>query len=330
MNIKDLKLEDVVKRLDKSYELVCVDYQDDLSERTREIEQVIQKQDWSCLDELLDNEWVWDAQADSVDYILKELKDSLRQEYEFNKNELDNWFEENIDWLRDDIYNRDTSEVLEDLLRNTPDPVCFYDTGVEIYECCDRKDVVDMIRLVKKTLKIKSKDKTYDTVIDIMVQQASYGGKLVIYFKEDIQKLINTSDYNEIYFRDPMIAIIDTCNGSGDHTELNKYEFSLPFNPENIFLDKNIKYSYTYEVCGMYDSWCDCTYVSFKKTNKKKKINKSSLHNEQEREEQYNKVYKSGKCTFGDMDMKRHHNTFYLNEFPCGTHCKDCGTFWID
>ena len=41
-------------------------------------------------------------------------------------------------------------------------------------------------------------------------------------------------------------------------------------------------------------------------------------------------VFKTGGCTAGDMDMNRHRNTYYLNEFPCGTHCPHCHTFWID
>lgn len=81
---------------------------------------------------------------------------------------------------------------------------------------------------------------------------------------------------------------------------------------------------------NMYSSFCDCTDVSFSKTSKKIKVKESSLHDELEKENQYNKTFKLGGCTPLDMDMQRHRNTYYLNEFPCGTHCPHCNTFWID
>ncbi|OPY24002.1 MAG: hypothetical protein A4E27_01339 [Methanobacterium sp. PtaU1.Bin242] len=165
-----------------------------------------------------------------------------------------------------------------------------------------------------------------------MVQQASYGGRLVIYFRGDIKEMINSSQYNTIQFTNPMIAVIDTYNGSGDNTDIQGITVTLPYNPENVFIDKLIKYNYTYEVCGMIESWCDTTGVKFitKKQRKPKEKKRSNLYAEIAVEDMYKKAFKEGSCTFGDMDMKRHRHTYYINDFPCGTKCKDCGTFWID
>ena len=33
---------------------------------------------------------------------------------------------------------------------------------------------------------------------------------------------------------------------------------------------------------------------------------------------------------FGDMNISRHKETPYRNDYPCGSRCEDCGTFWID
>ena len=56
-------------------------------------------------------------------------------------------------------------------------------------------------------------------------------------------------------------------------------------------------------------------------------VSNPALEREKELAEHYKKT---GKCTFGDMNYSRHKNTSYRNDFPCGTKCADCGTFWID
>lgn len=41
---------------------------------------------------------------------------------------------------------------------------------------------------------------------------------------------------------------------------------------------------------------------------------------------------KTKTCTGGDMNYSRHNkdDQHYQNNFPCGTTCDKCGTFWID
>jgi len=325
-----LTLEKVFDTMDKKYYLTYVDYRDSLDDSLESIQKCINEQ---CMDSLYEktDEWFNDQEWDSISEITKELEANLEEE--FGEEQVDAFFYEKEDWIRDEIYNRNNSTPFDDLLRNTSDPIMFYDLCVDIDECgYDSHMVEDNIRVIKKALGIPQKNKEYDRQLDIMIQQASYGGRLVIYFRGDIKEMINSSQYNTIQFANPMIAVIDTYNGSGDNTDIQGITVTLPYNPENVFLDKLIKYNYTYEVCGMIESWCDTTCVKFisKKYRKPKEQKQSGLYAEIEQDEKYKATYKAGKCTFGDMDYNRHRNKKYINEYPCGTHCMDCGTFWID
>jgi hypothetical protein len=166
-----------------------------------------------------------------------------------------------------------------------------------------------------------------------MLSQASYGGRLVVYFYEKVENLINESekDWQSISFTNPAVAIINTYNGSGDHTELNGHNFSLPFVRENLFIDQYFKYSYVSAVCGMSQDWCkDSKAVfSFEKI-KEKRSRLSPLAGQAIQDRKYAEIYRQGKCTSGDMDITRHRDVYYRNDFPCGNKCPHCGTFWID
>ena len=62
----------------------------------------------------------------------------------------------------------------------------------------------------------------------------------------------------------------------------------------------------------------------------KKKAKTSRVKIQMEQEEKYNEIFRAGGCTYGDMNMSRHRDVYYDNNFPCGNHCPHCGTFWID
>lgn len=327
---KTLTLQDIFDAMDKHYSLTYIDYRDSFDDNLESIQTAIHSQ---CMDSIYEktDDWFWDNESDSVQYIIDELKKELSGDY--SEDEIEEIFEDNEDAIRDEIYNRDDSTPIDDLIRNTSDPVMFYDLCVDIDDVgYDSEMLKDNIRIIKKTLGILQKNHDYDKRLTMMIQQASYGGRLVVFFRGDIKQMIDTGEYNTIQFVNPEIAVIDTFNGSGDNTDMDGIKFEVPYNPENVFIDKLIKYNYTYEVCGMSSNWCEGTGVHFMHKNKRKakEQKSSSLHAELAVEEMYNKTFKEGGCTFGDMDIRRHRNTPYRNDFPCGNKCTKCGTFWID
>jgi hypothetical protein len=324
MTKEAIKLEQVLALLPKKVSLYYVDYRDDLSESLDKVQAAIHG-DTEELDEIFMD---WDT-WESVKYVLNELKDDLQSTFDIEEDEAQDLLDEYEDELRDAIYNRDDSTPLKDLLRNTGSQVFFYDTGMEIGGYTD--DLKERLRDCKKALKILLKNKEHDKHLEDMCCNASYGGRLVVYFNDDLDDWINLDEkLNTIHFSGNVtIAIINNGNGSGGDTAI-RHSFSLPFDAENLFLDKTVSYSYTYEVCGMSRDWCDGTEVTLLTKKSKKKAEKSSINDHIEKEKRLDKVYKDGGCTFLDMKYTRHRNTTYINNFPCGNKCLDCGTFWID
>ncbi|MFZ2992427.1 MAG: hypothetical protein WA061_01815 [Microgenomates group bacterium] len=332
METKEITYEDIEKLLNKSYDLIYVDYRSNLDDSLESVAEAIRTQDWCHIDQNCDD-WFWECQCDSLDFIAKELKDEIEKEFDITEEEAEELMEEHWENLRDVIMDRDESDPIKDLIRNTRDIVMFYDTGEEFYDGClsDQDEVDKMCKQIKKALKIPLKETKWDNDIDMMIRQGD-NGRLVIYFTGDINEMMHLSDKNVVEFTNPNIAIIDTWNGAGDNCQLVGHKFAIPFEIKNFFIDKEVKYSYTYEVCGMSTNWCDGTGISFRKKKtsaKKAKVNESYAE-ELAREKRYKETFEKGGCTPMDMDMRRHRNTYYLNEFPCGTHCPHCHTFWID
>lgn len=326
-----IELKDIIELLDKKYELVIADYDSNFDENLDVVEKAIKSQDWQPLNERVD-EWYMDASDYGLDYAFRELKKEMCREFDVEEDEAEELIEQHRDEIMEEIQNRDNSNVMNDMIRHTSDPVMFYDTGEEInfdIPFGTEQDMKECLKQIKKALKIKLSEKKYDATLKMMIEQG-YFGRLVIYFTVDIKAMMNLKDDNVISFENPVVAIINTWQGSGDHCELIGHKFSLPLNLNNLFMDRCVHYSYTYEVCGMYSNWCDGTIVHFKKQKIFKPVKSSSLNEDKAIEDEYKKTFLEGKCTFGDMNMRRHRGTYYLNEFPCGTHCPHCHTFWID
>ena len=62
----------------------------------------------------------------------------------------------------------------------------------------------------------------------------------------------------------------------------------------------------------------------------KKKLSKSHMTEHQRQEAEYVKTFRKGGCTAGDINISRHRDVYYINDYPCGHKCPHCGTFWVD
>jgi len=327
MKTTKVTFKQVKDLLDKEYHLVYIDYRDSLDHSLDKIQTCIHKGDWEALDMGVEH-WLFDAQQYGLDYALDELKKEIQNKLDIEEEDAEEIMEEYEDEIRDTIYDRDCSTPIADLLRNTSDQAMFYDTGIEINDYS--YDFDERLKEVKRALKIPIRNTEYDSDLGLMIDQASYGGKLVIYFYDSPGDWIDIDEKkNTIEFENYHVAIIDNSNGSGDNTEIN-HKTSFAFNRENIFICREVSYSYTHEVCGMVNDWCEGTSVSLHNRNRRGNTPKSKLNAHIEREAELDAVYKAGGCTIGDMKYGRHRNTTYINDFPCGNKCLDCGTFWID
>lgn len=317
----------IIGLLDKSYSLRYVDYRESLEENLEAVQKSIHAGDYEAVDEAIED---YDGDWEAVEEIIKELKREVENKLEVSEEDAEAFVEEMKEELREKIEERDTSNPLKDLLRNTGKVVMFYDTGVETegYGC----NVKAELRKVKRALGLR-RDQTFaDARLEMMILQASYGGKLVVYFRDTLEDWLGDIDANVIRFKGNVsVAIVDHCNGSGDSTEV-RYDlgFDFPFNRENIFIDKTIDYNYTYSVCGMSSDWCDGTSVTLLKKRTRKVAERSSVNDFMDKEAELDAKFKAGGCTIGDMKFNRHRDVFYINDYPCGNKCPHCGTFWID
>jgi hypothetical protein len=324
--------EQVKELLPARVSLYYVDYQDSLDEHLGVLQECIHNQNQESLYEKTD-EWYIESPFYAFEYLDQELKSDIERAFDVDEDEAEEIFEEFRESIRDEYYERDDSTLIKDLLRNTGKQTMFYDTGYYVADGSwnfNEKEMAQEVKSIKRALGLKIRDTQYDQKLTELIANASYGGSLVIYFYESAEDFFNLENSNVINFKDACVAIIHTGNGSGFDTQLVGSEISLPLNPKNIFLCKNINYSYTFEVCGMSSNWCSDTTVSFSKKRTKKVAEVSPMNAAMEREAELDAIYAKGGCTFGDMKYSRHRDTEYINDFPCGNRCKKCKTFWID
>lgn len=330
--MKDITVEQVIALLPKKVTLHFVDRNDSLDDHTKTIQKCITK---GSLDELYQqiDEWYIDDYY-GFELVADELKSDIETAFDLDEYDAELVHDKYEDEISTAIYERDDSDVVKDLFRNTSDYVFFYDTGhyVECDYPCSAEEYIEQLEQIKDIIKLCSND--YDELILQMMYQASYAGNLVIYFRAngfDVLKSIEDG-CNVIHFSGEVnIAIPNHSQGAGDHTSF-KHSFSLPFSKDNLFLCKEVKYSYTYEVCGMYSNWCDSTDMKLSTSEEdlgSPEVSDVSIY--MVREAKLDKVYKDGGCTSGDTNFSRHRDVQYHNEpMYCRNECPHCHTTWLD
>lgn len=325
-------LEEIVALLPEKVWLTYVDYRDSLDEHHLLLQNSIHANNLDGIYEKI-NEWYEEEEFQTMKLCIKELRSEMMLKFDITKKEAKEMIEHYEDDIKNDIYKRNNSDVIKDLMHNTNKFVCFYDTSYEMESeswSWDLKTIQQERQRIKKILKIRGTDK-YDDSIEDMIRMASYGGQLVVYFRINVYDFINeNNEPTVIKFSNPIVAVVNHSNGSGWYAELPNHKFKMPYSCENVFIEKTIKYNFTYEVCGMSSDWCDATDVEFLHTKKRTIVPTSITNKHLEKENILNKIFKNGGCTFADMDINRHKNTPYGNDYPCGKKCTECGTFWID
>lgn len=240
------------------------------------------------------------------------------------------------EYIMEELYARDQFDPVDGLLGQTSEIVMFYSTGEEIPDLCgaDDEEEEECLSEIKEVLGIK--DDKYDGEITDMMHQA-FGGELRIYFTRNLEDLISckienneVKDFATIRFSGRVaVAIVDSMNGGGDHCFV-KTDVTFQFKRSNLFVDEQVKYSYTYEICGMVSDWRNDTKVEFGYEETGKETKESLCSEWVERQKKYDETFKSGGCTFGDMNINRHRDVHYDNNYPAGSRCPHCHTFWID
>ena len=263
--------------------------------------------------------------ANNWNQLLDEIRKKMERDGKLHE------YEEHLDEMGDLFYERNDTTPTDALIRNSSPTNMFYSLGVKIESYADgtsNREESNAISYNKIRRALKLKKGQFDDQLTELVDNATYGGELRIYFNAMFDELVTSdkeSDFKTIRFHgDVIVAIADSHNGSGYHIEL-PIDITLPFNRDNLFVDSQVHYSYANEICGMYNDWCDSTKWQTGMKPVKSSIRKSTMSGHQEKEARYEKTFREGGCTFGDMNYNRHRDIFYINSFPCGNKCPIAG-----
>lgn len=316
--------------------LYYVDYNDNLRDSRdgmKLISQCLSKNNLYPLSECVCDWW---------DYPEGEYIREMREAMEADDIE---WDDEWIDDIREALWDKDESEPVNDLLRNTGAVNMFYSLNVEVdgwHEAafCNpwRGDSETMAAYkMRRALKIQKGTKAAKQ-IESIVANAPYGGDVRIYFSAELVDMLSTKydehdpDFKTIHFKGTFaVALYNSLEGSGDYEEI-ELDLLLPFDRDNLAISDSDRYSL--ESCfGMSYDWLrgtDVPKLSLEAYGKKKSKKPSKAAQMREKEAEYDRVFKAGGCSLGDTDFRRHRDVYYDNNFPCGHHCPHCGQFWVD
>jgi hypothetical protein len=311
--------------------LYYVDYRDDLCEHKELLQKSLSSNSLNPIQEEVFDWW---------DYPEGEYLKEIRQKME--RDELEELYEENENEIRDWLCEKDTSTPVEDLLHNTGSISMFYSLGLEIdgwhsaFMCAPWRNgsYAQDAHKIRRKLGIE-KNSPDAKLIDSIVQNASGGGELRIYFANGLTSVLSNEpddDFKQIHFKGKFaVALYNASEGSGDF-EYITIDRTFVFTRDNLYTSESDKYSL--ENCfGMCGDWLDKSaspIFSMELPQRASKTAKSKNAERMIQEAKYNEVFKAGGCTFGDMDYRRHRDVYYENNVPCGSHCPHCGTFWID
>lgn len=230
-----------------------------------------------------------------------------------------------VEWARE----HDTSNVQRDLLKNTRAQLFFIETGEQMHVNEENAELVEKYadnEDRKKELATLMREQFYDAPVGFYF----YAEPLALYnalWKEE------GNDY--IHVDGVYMGNVDRGQGSNWLGENAVFNIAIPrdtFLAGTVCTDKG-GYGYSwdsiagatgYEECGIFtEGYQRPDYV----------LIAGEVSEEAKREVELQKHWDATReCTAGDMNYSRHKSSDqeYRNDYPCGTKCKKCGTFWID
>lgn len=333
--------EELKKYMPSHVNLYYVDYRDDLRDHSELLQKCVDQNSLNPISEKVFNWWDY-PEGDYINDIEGQMrKDGLEIS------------EEDRDEIWDYLNEHDESCPVEDLIHNTGQVTCYYDLGLEC-DCGWHEAILAEPWMnempedcAKKVCEMLGIDKGSDTAkkIKSVCLNATRGGYLRIYFPAYIDCLVSgeryekyweasdKDDFQQIRFKGKFaVAVYNSCEGAGDY-ECIELDCTFPFLRDNLAISKTDKYSIEscFDMAGDWLCSCDTPDLSTEPLDDKARaIEESSAGELRALEAEYEATFKAGGCTPGDMDIRRHRDVYYRNDFPCGHVCPHCGTFWID
>lgn len=238
-------LQFFIDKLDKTYDLSYVDYNDSLDEHLDLVQEAIRD---GNMDKIYDEVFPW---YDNQEW---ETANECANQCLSQNDATDEEIDEHTDNLRDEIFNRNEGNPVKDLLKHTSDKFMYYECGLEIEEeswSMNEKTLKSYCKKIAKYAKIDYKEN--EKKIRELLLNASCGGTLVYLWVDRLEHYINDK-IKYIEFKDGCLAIIDRGNGSGYDIQI-KGTAKYKFDSKILYLDDVAEgYSYSHDVCGLVKS----------------------------------------------------------------------------
>ncbi len=284
----------------------------------------------------VDFEGLTDEAWENIQEIKKELKKDL--EADFSEAEIEVALEEFEEQINDYCYEKDNSNPIKEYL-DACNMSFFYDTGYSMepdsWRWNNKRTAKEVSRIMTHLNITKKQQRQHPLWNQLWhcVQNSGYGGVVEIYFTMTPWELLQMiENQSQIKFIKGTVGIVHHGNGSGYVGDSVRLGFILPFNVENVFVEKAVSYNWSYEIAGQSISYYEDTEFELGDFDLKYKkvLEPSAINDHIKRQNRFDEVYRKGGCSAGDMNISRHRKVEYINNYPCGNRCHDCGTFWID
>lgn len=330
--------QDIVIEAIKFHEIYYVDYRDDMSHLSWD-EWLELIREWYLERDVTEN---WDS---DITYIVDEAYEAL---------DIDDRDDDDLrDEIQDLIYEHCSNDPMPQLLRNTRDQNIVHVIG-DIDDVELPSEVLDSDEFAEWDLQTFRTGillgRTLEEMIALFrdeepwatseyrkyysIHNEGFGyTKLCVAYKmdaDDIPKIHTMyQNWDKVALRNWDVGVINNSEWSG-WMDTNKFAIDpvFTFDINQCYHDKSMwRYWYYDEVCwGEANDW----HLILVEKTEVPLVTEDPLAAMRAVEAEYEATYKNWGCTLGDTKYDRHRNTKYINEYPCGTHCMDCGHFWID
>lgn len=311
---------------------------------SKAIQKSIHEKCWEPLDNEIDIDSAWE---NSIKELKNEMIDNFVKTFNLSEDDAEALYLEYIEGIETHFSEVDKSQPFKELLNNVGSLNMFYDTGYEMdsdsWSWRNAKKARECEKILKhlgyhigQIRKIRKHHPKFWNAVWNIVDNAGYGGSLEIYFKTNPEVFIDLNNNpdemkNHVRFKGCGLGVVNHLNGSGYvENYIKELDVIIPYNPENVFVDEKscVSYSWCTQICG--DSMDEADLIEFIQIDNGKTVEGSTINAHLKQQEIYDKVYRAGGCSPGDMNILRHRRVNYINNFPCGSKCENCGTFWID
>ncbi|MBQ1048466.1 hypothetical protein KBX50_08305 [Micromonospora sp. C51] len=215
--------EATVAALNERYELVYVDYRDQLSDR--DVQDLLNG-DADTVYDRFDEGWLSENRSHGATYEVEQI----------TTEEERNLLEEHgrLDDLRLEIENRDESDPVRDMWRNTPHTLMTVklDHDVPDYTLRPDDEFDEILAEIANAAGIDL-DGNRDALTDLLAN-ASYGGQLLLIWHGDAEDAIGAT---KATWTDPHLLILNSFNGSGFDAQV-KGAVTRDLKPGDITVDK--------------------------------------------------------------------------------------------